>query len=412
MVSESVADDSMDEDAIPSTKKHSQSALQNKKLSSQMQKASAGQTQKTSASQVQNGKTKKASGALADDSMHEDDSMDEDAIPSTKKQSQSALQNKKLSSQMQKASAGQTQKTSTSQMQNGKRKKASATSATPSASATSSTSSASGAAGQPDIRKSKGKALAVSTKPLQASTKQKSLATMSDKAPAALKATSKSAMAKDRNITFVNGDDDSVDIAKAFRSRSNSSTTLAPTSQRPSQNTSQSTTTSKAPQPTSKAPQPTSKAPQPTSKVVSKSEDVAWDELNIMGRRWYLATLSNTFVDEPIQAVFVGMKPTNSIYIEAKTKLQRAYKQWKFRTLKEASKWMKRYIAVQKQSRIRELNAMTMEQLKTVVSDNFDDSWLSSVFGFGLEAVNFDDITELGLRFLRCKFYDQDQGKI
>ena len=244
LISNSVVNDSMHENAILNIKKQFQSKLQNKKLSkistNQMQKTFVDQTQKIFASQIQNEKTKKTLKTLTNDTMHENDFINENAIFSIKKQFQSTLQNKKLFNQMQKIFVDQTQKIFASQMQNEKKKKTFATSTIFSIFATSSTFSTFDVVEQLDVRKNKKKIFAISIKFFQISIKQKFLAIINDKAFVAFKATFKSIMtksrfSKNRNITF-NDDDDNVNIIKAFRSRNNLFITLASINQRSSQN--------------------------------------------------------------------------------------------------------------------------------------------------------------------------------
>ena len=132
-------------------------------------------------------------------------------------------------------------------------------------------------------------------------------------------------------------------------------------------------------------------------------KDETWNALNVFERRYYLITLSNIFVNEFIQIVFKDMKSTNSIYDKIKVRLQRFYKQWKSIILINVAKWIKRYIFIQRSSKIQKLNVMIMKQLKTVVFRNFDDSWFLSVFEFDVETINFENINELDVRFLRCE---------
>jgi len=59
---------------------------------------------------------------------------------------------------------------------------------------------------------------------------------------------------------------------------------------------------------------PSKSAPVPQ---VSVTEIEVMEKLNIVVRRWYLSTLSNSFVDEPIRHVFPGLSHKDPIYKDA-----------------------------------------------------------------------------------------------
>ena len=118
------------------------------------------------------------------------------------------------------------------------------------------------------------------------------------------------------------------------RSRSNSSTTLMPSSNAHSQ---QSQT---KPDVVEIIGTVSNKKTKTTMKIEAK----AFGELNVLSRRYFLAYLSNTFTDEPVHSVFSGMKSDDSIYKEAKFCVQRSYKTWKAKVLKAALKWVQSWI--------------------------------------------------------------------
>lgn len=131
------------------------------------------------------------------------------------------------------------------------------------------------------------------------------------------------------------------------RSRTNSSGTLQVSSlnnsqSRPSHNNSQQTQASLSSRPEShsqannvftriaNSPRgglsqfaPSKSAPTPQ---VSVTEVEAMKKLNTVVRRWYLSTLSNSFVDEPIRHVFPSLSHKDPIYKDAAKKVRCAYK--------------------------------------------------------------------------------------
>ena len=72
-----------------------------------------------------------------------------------------------------------------------------------------------------------------------------------------------------------------------------------------------------------------------TEKIAVKERE-AFNKLEQARRQWFLATLSNQFVEEPLQEAM-----DDPIHKEGKRRLQKNYKSWKHRTLKNALEWMR-----------------------------------------------------------------------
>ena len=142
-----------------------------------------------------------------------------------------------------------------------------------------------------------------------------------------------------------------------------------------------------------------------TQKVVEKKSEVeAMKELNIMMRRYYLTYLSSAHVDDAVRAVFPGMKSTNQVYVDACSRVRRLYKQWKSTVLDAALLWIQRWMEVAREPRRSELLDLTnFREIRNEVRAEWDDSWLEQVFKFGLEAVDFEHISRVGRKFLKCK---------
>ena len=144
-----------------------------------------------------------------------------------------------------------------------------------------------------------------------------------------------------------------------------------------------------------------------------KTEEEAYTELNILTRRYFLAYLSNGYVEEPVQKVFPGMRPSHHIYKDAKSRVQRMYKQWKTDILAAAHKWQVRYIATLRPTISDHVaNIATFKEFKAEVSQDYTKAWLDSVFKFGIEAVDFDEIQPEGLRFLKCEYLQKPSAYI
>jgi hypothetical protein len=77
-----------------------------------------------------------------------------------------------------------------------------------------------------------------------------------------------------------------------------------------------------------------------TEKIAVKERE-AFNKLEQAGRQWFLATLSNQFVEEPLQEAMPDVSPDDPIHKEGKRRLQKNYKSWKHRTLKDALEWMR-----------------------------------------------------------------------
>lgn len=149
---------------------------------------------------------------------------------------------------------------------------------------------------------------------------------------------------------------------------------------------------------------PTAKSKPKTT--VAKTEAEAFNELNIISRRYYLTFLSHNYVDEPLRVVFPGMKTGHPTYKEARRRVQRSYKTWKSEMLKWALIWVQRWMRSPPSLERREMldSLTTFAEIKAEIREEYDPKWLESVFRFGLEAVDFETITPDGLRFLKCKY--------
>lgn len=196
-----------------------------------------------------------------------------------------------------------------------------------------------------------------------------------------------------------NGDNDDEEAGAEERSRSNSTVTLMPSSNGASQSHGESQL---------QVPELEKvgfdKGKLKKTGKAEKNESAAMAELNILCRRYFLTYLSNTYVDEPIRAVFPGMKIDHPVYKDAKRRVQSSYKTWKGQVLVAALGWVQRWISSARGARLAYLsNLSTFADIKGEIHANFDDSWLETVFKFGIDAVDFEDISLMGLRFLKCK---------
>ena len=107
------------------------------------------------------------------------------------------------------------------------------------------------------------------------------------------------------------------------------------------------------------------------------------------------------------------MKSSHHIYKDAKSRVQRMYKQWKTDILAAAHKWQARYIATLRPSISEHVaNIATFKEFKAEVSQDYTKAWLDSVFKFGIEAVDFNEIQPEGLRFLKCKYLQKPSAHI
>ena len=202
-----------------------------------------------------------------------------------------------------------------------------------------------------------------------------------------------------------NAEDDGYNSGEE-RSQSNSTATLMPGSNSHSQTTGISGSNNSQGRPNGHETVVEVSTAMRKSKVKSqaKTEAAALSELNLLSRRYFLAFLSNTFTDEPIRAVFPGMKSNNRVYKDAKYRVQRSYKTWKSEVLRWALQWVQRWIKSapgrSRQDFVRGLSIFA--ELKGEIRREYEPKWLESVFRFGIEAVDFDTITANGLLFLKC----------
>ncbi|KAL8810846.1 MAG: hypothetical protein Q9223_007664 [Gallowayella weberi] len=146
--------------------------------------------------------------------------------------------------------------------------------------------------------------------------------------------------------------------------------------------------------------------PQLSSKstTMSKTEEEAFTELDLLVRRYFPAFLSNTMVHEPIATVFPGMSKSHPTYKQALKRTRSNYKTWKGRILKTALEWINKFV---KNNSFAGNNLEHCDDFKTVKSaliDDFQDHWLQQLFQFAREAVDWSEISEAGLIWLRYVF--------
>ena len=205
-------------------------------------------------------------------------------------------------------------------------------------------------------------------------------------------------------------------VSAEFRSRSNSSTTLAPGSNENSQSAPQrrvgfhsnhgdAGNKGSSARPTKPSESSKQTSVQSDQIILSKSEEQAFVELNLRTRRYFMTYLSNTFVDEPVRDIFPGMRPTHAVYKMARYKVQRSYKTWKGEVLKQALTWVQRWISTQRPDRAEHLLGLrSFSEIKREIRSEYEPAWPESIFRFALEAVNFSEISPLAHKFLQCEF--------
>ena len=202
-----------------------------------------------------------------------------------------------------------------------------------------------------------------------------------------------------------------------LRSRSNSSTTLAAGSHENSQSTQHGNHTVSQPTQQGKlthtngsdkgvSTKPSTVQQKNSTTVLSKTEDVAFSELNTRARRYYITYLSNQYAEEPVAEVFPGISTTNTTYKDAKYRVCRSYKNWKTDILKYALAWMTRWMTTQRPKRAEYLLSLnTFREIRDKLRSEYDNTWPESIFKFALDAVDFREISRLGHKFLRCMSY-------
>ena len=134
--------------------------------------------------------------------------------------------------------------------------------------------------------------------------------------------------------------------------------------------------------------------------AITHSEEEAFQELNILTRRWFLAYLLNTFVKTPIHTTFLNMWSTHSTYKITEKKVQNMFKTWKNRTLKTARLFINWYIEVEDSTLT---TVQEFQFLKHELHQKFQHHWLDSVFKWAVEAVNFECCSIESLTFLQCE---------
>ena len=140
--------------------------------------------------------------------------------------------------------------------------------------------------------------------------------------------------------------------------------------------------------------------------TITKAEAEAFGELMTMTRRYYLTYLCNKIVDEPVRAVFPGMRSTHPTFKTAQERVKKSYKGWKTGVLEHAQVFVERWINNAKPDVGRyRANLNTHRDIKEEFAKGFCNEWLDSVFFFAKPAVDFDDVENEGMRFIKCKCF-------
>ena len=136
----------------------------------------------------------------------------------------------------------------------------------------------------------------------------------------------------------------------------------------------------------------------------TKAEDAAFAELLVLSRRYYLTFLSNNIVDEPVQLIFPGMKTSHPMYKKAVTKVRQCYKNWKVAVIAAAADFVNRWISTAKADKAAKLAALNSHKaLRQELLAGFCIEWLEMVFRFAIPVVDFDDVHDEGMKFLKCE---------
>ncbi len=131
----------------------------------------------------------------------------------------------------------------------------------------------------------------------------------------------------------------------------------------------------------------------------------------LKSNRYFLTYLSNRYADEPVRTVFIGMKADHDTYKEAKRRVQSSYKTWKGQVLQASFQWIQRWIHSARGERFTYLSGLsTFSAIKAEIRSDWDNTWLETVFRFGIEAVDYEQISPEGIRFLKCKDHSSVEG--
>ena len=150
---------------------------------------------------------------------------------------------------------------------------------------------------------------------------------------------------------------------------------------------------------------------QPKTMTVDETE--AYNRLDILTRRYYLTFLSNTIQDEPVRAIFPGMKSHDPIYKVAKKKVSKNYKNWKGDVLGAVAKFMRRWIKSAKQEvRAYREELDNPKDLRAELAKEFNTDWLCSVFKFANLAVDYDELESRAMRFPKCRLFATSYGVV
>lgn len=130
-------------------------------------------------------------------------------------------------------------------------------------------------------------------------------------------------------------------------------------------------------------------------------EREAFNKLEQAGRRWFLATLSNRFVEEPLQEAMPNISQDGPIYREGKRRLRTNYKSWKHRTLKDSLEWMRTWLSRPENSKYKA--TANFACLRMAVSKSYDaSSDIKAVFAWAQEAINFEKCSDRGHAWISC----------
>jgi hypothetical protein len=137
-----------------------------------------------------------------------------------------------------------------------------------------------------------------------------------------------------------------------------------------------------------------------TRKTTVKERE-AFNKLEQAGRRWFMATLSNRFIEEPLQEAMPNISQDDPIYREGKRRLRTSYKSWKHRILKDSLEWMRTWLSKLENSKF---NATAdFAYLRMAVSRSYNASLdVKEVFAWAQEAVNFEQCSDRGHAWICC----------
>ena len=122
-----------------------------------------------------------------------------------------------------------------------------------------------------------------------------------------------------------------------------------------------------------------------------------------MTRRYYMTFLFNQIVDEFIKAVFSEMKITHSIFKKARQKIMKSYKKWKIATLTKTAEFIQKWIqSIKFKMSSHKISLDTYKNIKQKLAKDFSIDWLKFLFNFANVTINFEQILEKEIRFVKC----------